>query len=46
MEIMKKLGDILIESGLLTPEKLEEALAEQKKINGKSWVISWLIWEF
>ena len=35
MEIMKKLGDILIESGLLTPEKLEEALAEQKKNKGK-----------
>ena len=32
---MKKLGDILIESGLLTPEKLEEALAEQQNSKGK-----------
>ena len=32
---MKKLGDILIESGLLTPEKLEEALAEQSTNKGK-----------
>lgn len=32
---MKKLGDILIESGLLTPEKLEEALGEQQKRKGK-----------
>ena len=32
---MKKLGDILIESGLLTAEKLEEALAEQQNQKGK-----------
>ncbi|NLV49049.1 MAG: Flp pilus assembly complex ATPase component TadA, partial [Clostridiaceae bacterium] len=32
---MKKLGDILIESGLLKPEQLEEALAQQKDNNGK-----------
>ncbi len=38
---MKKLGDILIESGLLTPEKLEEALAEQQNSKGKNWAISW-----
>lgn len=32
---MKKLGDILVESGLLSPEKLEEALFEQKQAEGK-----------
>ncbi|NLV48140.1 MAG: type II secretion system protein GspE, partial [Clostridiaceae bacterium] len=32
---MKKLGDILIESGLLKPEQLEEALNQQKNNNGK-----------
>lgn len=31
---MKKLGDILVDSGLLTPEKLEEALFEQKQSEG------------
>lgn len=32
---MKKLGDILVESGLLSPEKLEEALFEQKQVDNK-----------
>lgn len=33
-KITKKIGEILIEDGLLTPAQLEEALAEQKKQGG------------
>jgi len=33
--IKKKLGDLLVEVGIITPEQLEEALEEQKKHGGK-----------
>lgn len=35
MRIKKRLGEMLIESGLLTDEKLKEALVEQKKVGLK-----------
>jgi hypothetical protein len=31
----RKLGDIFVERGLITPEQLEEALAEQREKGGK-----------
>src|SRR3954471_3262550 len=34
MQIRKRLGDVLVESGLLTPQQLELALEEQRKDTG------------
>ena len=34
MQIRRRLGDVLVESGLLTPQQLEQALEEQRKDTG------------
>jgi len=34
----RRIGDILIEQGLITPQQLKEALELQKKGNKKRWV--------
>jgi type IV pilus assembly protein PilB len=34
MQIRRRLGDVLVESGLLTPQQLEQALEEQRKDSG------------
>jgi hypothetical protein len=40
LKARKKLGEILVEGGLLTQEQLEKALPYQKKKQDQAWSIS------